>query len=142
MKKSIILMMSAVFALCLVSCSKNSGTSHLTDEEKRMKKHVVSYIKEQVKSYNTLIIEYAKLTNDQYRLTFLDDDLAYPQCSEVVKVYYSYGKKGDESVDILYLQYTYLYNGDLLFLYPLDYKYHWLLKDGVMDWKMLWMEDR
>ncbi len=144
MKKSIILMFICAIALMFSSCSRNSGTSHLTQEEKLMKTHIMTYFKQHVKSYNTIVIKYAEPTQELFYKTLSDASKSFPTHSDyIVTVAYAYGKKGYEDVESMILSYTYFDGTEpKLFLYDLEKKYYWILKEGVMDWKTLWMEDK
>lgn len=142
MKKSIVLMCICAIMLMFSSCSKNSGTSHLTQEEKLMKTHIMTYFKKHVKSYNTIVIKYAEVTEDLL-LQSLSNGESYPtNCEFIVTIAYAHGKKYYEDVDAMALTYIYFPNGDALFISPLESKYNWVLREGIMEWKTLWMEDK
>lgn len=101
----------------------------------------MSHLKEKVKSYNTVVIKYADRTNEHFRHAYLED-LPCPNCSQIIKVVYSYGEKYNENVGVIYLEYSYLSGTKKLFMFPLETKYYWILDDGMAEWKLLWMEDK
>lgn len=137
MKKSIILMFICAFALMFSSCGQNSGTSHLSQKEKTMKKHLVSYLKDKVGSYDSVVIRYAEKTDEHFRHSIIED-LPCPSCKNVVKIIYC----KNNNANTMFLEYTHIEIVDELFIMPLEVKYYWMLEDGVMDWKVLWMEEK